>query len=170
MGTIKQLTQDDVTTLRELSIRTYSDTFAQYNDPQDLEDYLAAAYNTEKLILEIDNVESEFYFIYVGNQLAGYIKLNIGAAQTEPVNENGLEIERIYIECAFKSQGLGKQLYAKALERAKALGKTSIWLGVWEHNSPALQFYKGLGFTRVGEHSFFMGKDEQLDYLMEVPI
>ncbi|MHC5228586.1 GNAT family N-acetyltransferase [Enterococcus sp. LJL99] len=170
MGTIKQLTKADLTTLRDLSIRTYSDTFAQYNDPQDLEDYLATAYNTEKLTLEMANSETEFYFIYVDDQLAGYVKINIGTAQTEPVNENGLEIERIYVERDFKGQGLGKQLYAKALERAKQLGKTSIWLGVWEHNAPALQFYKGLGFTRVGEHSFFMGKDEQLDFLMEVPI
>lgn len=170
MGTIKQLTRADLTTLRDLSIRTYSDTFAQYNDSQDLEDYLAAAYNTEKLARELDHIESEFYFIYLGRQLAGYVKLNIGTAQTEPVNENGLEIERIYVERDFKGQGLGKQLYGKALERAKQLGKTSIWLGVWEHNASALRFYKGLGFTRVGEHSFFMGKDEQLDFLMEIPI
>lgn len=170
MITIKQLTKNDLVTLRDLSIRTYSDTFAQYNDPQDLEDYLISAYNVKKLSIEIDNLASEFYFIYVKEQLAGYIKLNIGTAQTEPVNKNGLEIERIYVERDFKGQGLGKKLYAKALERAKQLGKTSIWLGVWEYNLPALQFYKSLGFTRVGEHSFFMGKDEQLDFLMEIPI
>lgn len=170
MPTIKQLTKADLTTLRELSIRTYSDTFAQYNTSQDLEDYLATAYNAEKLALEIANLESEFYFIYVKDTLAGYMKINIGTAQTEPINEQGLEIERIYIEREFKTQGLGKHLYAKAIERAKQLEKTSIWLGVWEHNSSALRFYKGLGFTRVGEHSFFMGKDEQLDFLMEVSI
>lgn len=41
-----------------------------------------------------------------------------------------------------------------------------MWLGVWEKNEPALVFYKRLGFRRIGEHSFYMGEDEQTDYLM----
>ncbi|GMS48098.1 hypothetical protein NUITMVRE34_13780 [Enterococcus gallinarum] len=57
-----------------------------------------------------------------------------------------------------------------AEEFAKAKQKTSLWLGVWEHNANALAFYNKMGFRRVGSHSFFMGDDEQTDYLMEKQI
>lgn len=82
------------------------------------------------------------------------------------MDSNYLEIERIYVLKEFQKHGLGKQLYDKALERAHALGKSRIWLGVWEHNHNALAFYSKIGFERIGQHSFFMGDDEQIDYIM----
>ena len=130
MISIQRLTKTDRSILRELSIRTYSDTFGKYNDPHDLEDYLNVAYHPDKLTTELENEESEFYFIFVKNQLADYLKLNIGCAQTEPINRDALEIERIYIDAPYKGRGLGHPLYQKAVERAKELKKMSIWLGV----------------------------------------
>ncbi|XUD04145.1 hypothetical protein IGJ34_002114 [Enterococcus sp. AZ177] len=78
-----------------------------------------------------------------------------------------MEIERIYIDSDFKRLGLGKMLYNKAIERAKELNKTAIWLGVWERNFSAMKFYRKMGFTQVGAHSFFMGEDEQTDLIMK---
>ncbi|MTD40158.1 GNAT family N-acetyltransferase [Erwinia sp. CPCC 100877] len=167
MDKIQKIDSRSLETLREISIQTFSDTFAKDNKPEDMENYLTKAYSTEKLAKELANEASEFYFIYSQDQLAGYIKLNVNAAQTEDIDENGLEIERIYIDSAFKRLGLGKKLYELALQRASELNKTSIWLGVWEKNFPAIEFYKKLGFTRVGQHAFFMGEDEQVDFIMQ---
>ena len=102
--------------------------------------------------------------------IAGYLKLNWGTAQTEPIAPEGLEVERIYIRSDYKRRGYGQQLLSFAEEFAKAKQKTSLWLGVWEHNANALAFYNKMGFRRVGSHSFFMGDDEQTDYLMEKQI
>ena len=94
------------------------------------------------------------------------MKFNVDAALTEEMGADSLEVERIYIRPAFKRRGLGKYLIDKAIEIARAQGKQLIWLGVWEHNVNAIAFYEKMGFVRTGAHSFFMGEDEQTDFIM----
>ena len=45
-----------------------------------------------------------------------------------------------------------------------------VWLGVWEHNYKAIEFYKKKGFEKFGEHVFVLWEDEQVDYLMKLKI
>ncbi|WP_430828431.1 GNAT family N-acetyltransferase, partial [Enterococcus faecalis] len=110
MGEIKQLTIEDAPALQEISIETYTDTFGPYNTPENMQAYLVEAYNLEKLQKELANPHSDFYFIFVDNQLAGYMKLNRETAQTEPMGPEKLEVERLYILPAFKGKKLGTQL------------------------------------------------------------
>ena len=97
MGEIKQLTIEDAPALQEISIETYTDTFGPYNTPENMQAYLVEAYNLEKLQKELANPHSDFYFIFVDNQLAGYMKLNRETAQTEPM---GPESSRLS-DCIF---------------------------------------------------------------------
>ena len=82
------------------------------------------------------------------------------------MGEDAFEIERIYISGKFQKLGLGKHLMEQAMSLAEELGKKRIWLGVWEHNENAITFYQKKGFFKTGEHSFFMGDDEQIDWIM----
>ena len=168
MGII-QCTPADLVELKAISIETYQDTFAPYNTEENMQAYLEAAYHSEKLHKELKNPQSAFFFLQE-EAIAGYLKLNWGTAQTEPIAPVGLEVERIYIRSDYKRRGYGQQLLSFAEEFAKAKQKTSLWLGVWEHHANALAFYNKMGFRRVGSHSFFMGDDEQTDYLMEKQI
>lgn len=77
-----------------------------------------------------------------------------------------LEIERIYIKKKFQKHGLGKYLLNKAMEIAMERNKKKIWLGVWEKNENAIAFYKKLGFVQTGAHSFYMGDERQMDFIM----
>ncbi|MDF2902615.1 MAG: spermine/spermidine-N-acetyltransferase PaiA, partial [Bacillus sp. (in: firmicutes)] len=54
----------------------------------------------------------------------------------------------------------------KALEIAIECNKKKVWLGVWEKNENALTFYKKMGFVQSGAHSFYMGDEEQVDFIM----
>lgn len=103
---------------------------------------------------------------FYNDEVAGYLKVNTGAAQSEPMGDEALEIERIYILEKFQKHGLGKQLFNKALEIAQEGGKGKIWLGVWEKNENAIAFYERLGFVQTGSHSFYMGDEEQIDFIM----
>lgn len=163
---IKQCTLADLEELGEISVTTYYDTFAPFNTEENTRIYLEEAYNLPKLTRELENPQSAFYFLQENDQTVGYIKLNWGEAQTEAIAPEGLEIERIYIKKEHKRRGYGKTLLLFAQETAKELQKKSIWLGVWEFNDNALAFYQTMGFERVGSHSFFMGDDEQTDFLM----
>ena len=164
--TLKKCGSEDLADLQAIGIETFADTFAAHNTPEDLQAYLDKAYDPEKLKEELSTAGSTFYFLYDGEELAGYMKFNVDAALTEEMGADSLEVERIYIRPAFKRRGLGKYLIDKAIEIAHAQGKNLIWLGVWEHNANAIAFYEKMGFVRTGSHSFFMGEDEQTDFIM----
>ena len=163
---IKKCTLQDLDNLRKISIETFYQTFADSNTAENMKAYLQSAYNEEKLYRELSNPNSSFFFVCVDERVAGYLKLNEFAAQTDINDSDSLELERIYILRDFQGMGLGKDLLEHAISVANEGGKKYIWLGVWEHNERAKRFYQKNGFYRIGEHSFVVGDDVQIDYVM----
>lgn len=157
---------DDLSALQALSRSTFEETFGPLNTPENMRAYMDGAYDAEQLRSELNNPLSRFYFLYADGELAGYIKVNDGSAQTELGDPESLELERIYVTARRQGMRLGETLLRKAEERARELGKRRLWLGVWEKNEKALRFYRKHGFARIGEHAFVMGDDEQTDFLM----
>ncbi|APS42845.1 protease synthase and sporulation negative regulatory protein pai 1 [Weissella jogaejeotgali] len=164
---IEQIGPTEVNELKKISEETFAATFGPENTPTDLKEYLTHAYNTEQLLIEINNPDSFFFFAYYNDQLAGYLKLNIKQAQSETFADNALEIERIYLKTGFQRQGLGTALFQKALELATKQKVAKIWLGVWENNKRAQKFYHKLGFKQIGDHVFQLGRDSQRDLIMQ---
>lgn len=164
---IKKCTLDDLKTLHNLSVETYTDTFGEYNTEADLNDYLDKAYNNTELKKELTNSNSMFYFAFYDGKLAGYLKLNVLDAQSESIGDESLEIERIYIRKQFKRLGLGTKLLNFGIAKAEELNKQSVWLGVWENNFPAQKFYQKMDFVRYSEHKFIMGESVQTDYILK---
>jgi len=164
--TIKKGMFEDLGLLQEVGIETYYDTFKDHNSPENMTAYLDKAFDLKQLEKELTNPCSEFYLIYSNEEPAGYLKVNVDEAQTEAMGADSLEVERLYIRRKFHKQGLGKHLMNKAIEIATEQGKGKVWLGVWENNENALAFYTKLGFVQTGAHSFYMGDDEQLDWIM----
>lgn len=164
---ITPVSVDRVEELQAISIATFTDTFAKDNTAEDLAQYLADAYSIERLKNELNNPDSEFYFVTLDEQVVGYLKLNLGSAQHEEVGANAMEIERIYIATSHKRLGLGSLLITFAMARARQAQLSSVCLGVWEHNDAARRFYERMGFKTVGSHVFMLGSDEQTDLLMQ---
>ncbi|MDD9270462.1 GNAT family N-acetyltransferase [Paenibacillus sp. GCM10023248] len=163
---IKECTLEDSSKLQEISYETFNQTFKDQNSPENMKAYLDKAFNLKQLEKELSNPFSQFFLVYDHHELAGYLKVNTHDAQSEEMGEESLEIERIYVRSSFQSRGLGKYLYNKAMEIAKKLDKRIIWLGVWEKNENAIAFYKKMGFVQTGTHSFYMGEEEQTDFIM----
>jgi ribosomal protein S18 acetylase RimI-like enzyme len=157
---------DNVRELQEIGRRTFYETFLGTCSPEDMDAYLEKAFNPRQLEKELSHPSSQFFLLYVDGAAAAYLKVNTGDAQTEPMGDESLEIERIYVKKEFQKQGLGRLLFNHALEIALRLRKKRIWLGVWEHNDNALAFYRKLGFVETGSHSFFVGSDEQTDLIL----
>ncbi len=157
---------EDVDALRALSIKTFYETFAPMNTAENMKAYLQHAYDRNKLLRELHNKNSQFFFLRADGVVAGYLKLNEAAAQTEIHDAKSLEIERIYVSSGFQGNGLGQYMMEQALQIAAARQKGYVWLGVWEKNKKALGFYRKNGFYKQGAHSFCVGDDEQTDYIM----
>ncbi|AVH75503.1 GNAT family N-acetyltransferase [Weissella koreensis] len=164
---IKPVYLTDVKSLQQLSRETFAETFGPYNSAENMERYLATAYQLDQLRYEIEDGQSQFFFIYLDEHLAGYLKLNFGDAQSEISDEDSMEIERIYVKQNFHKLALGKNLMQHALNIARQAGKKYVWLGVWENNQRALKFYEGQGFVPFSEHVFDLGSSSQRDLLLK---
>ena len=163
---IKKCTHEDLRKLQEISCETFNETFKHQNSPENMNAYLERAFTLKQLEKELSNTSSLFFFVYLNNEVSGYLKVNIDDAQSEEMGEESLEIERIYIKNIVQKQGLGKYLLIKAMEIAMEREKKKIWLGVWEKNESAIAFYKKMGFIQTGAHSFYMSDEEQTDFIM----
>ena len=91
---IKKMTVSDAELLQIISIETYRDTFGEYNSEELMRIYLDEAYEINKLMKELQNEQSEFYWAMVDGEIAGYLKLNVDQAQSEKMGDHFLEIER----------------------------------------------------------------------------
>ncbi len=167
---IRKINIDDLETLRNLSIQTFKETFEEVNTEEDMQKYLDENLSIEKLKTELENVNSEFYFAENNGEILGYLKLNFKDAQTEKLEENHFEIERIYVLKAFLGQKIGQILFDKAIEIGREKNLEYVWLGVWEENHRAIKFYEKNGFEIFGKHDFVLGEDVQTDLLMKMKI
>ena len=167
---IRKINIDDLEELRNLSIQTFKETFEEVNTEEDMQKYLLENLSIEKLKSELENPNSEFYFAENNNEILGYLKLNFKDAQTEKLEENHFEIERIYVLKAFLGQKIGQILFDKAIEIGREKNLEYVWLGVWEENHRAIKFYEKNGFEIFGKHDFVLGEDVQTDLLMKMKI
>lgn len=164
---IERATLADIKKLQEIGRTTFSEAFAAVNSEENMKEYLEKGFSEEKLTGELSNQDSHFYFALLDGKVIGYLKINIGQAQTEKLNLDALEIERIYLLKAFYGQKVGQLLYQKAIDIALEMQASYVWLGVWEENYRALRFYEKNGFTPFGKHKFWLGDDEQTDLMMK---
>ena len=158
----------DLDTLVNISKRTFSDAFEKDNDPEDFQAYIHKAFHSKKLEAELANKDSLFHFVYDDETLVGYFKLNIETAQTDIKDPDSVEIERIYVLKEHQGKTIGSWMLKKIIARAQTLCKNYIWLGVWEHNPKAIQFYQRHGFAKFGEHPYYIGSDRQTDWLLRL--
>lgn len=168
--TIEKVHPDQIDILQKLCIETFTETYASQNTQSDLENYLDTNFNSIQLKKELQNPNSEYFILHFDGSIAGYLKLNIKTAQTEIQDQNGLEIERIYVLKAYQGNKLGQALFEKALDRAKSHKVEFVWLGVWDQNTNAIGFYKRCGFVEFDTHVFMLGKDVQTDIMMKLAL
>lgn len=164
---VKKVSINDIEELRKIGRQTFLDTFGASNSDENMAKYLEEGFSLEKLTNELNNKNSDFFFAMIGNDIIGYLKLNIGQSQTELLYEKALEIERIYVLKEYHGKKVGQILYDKALQIAILKNVDFIWLGVWEENPRAINFYKKNGFVEFDTHIFKLGEDEQMDIMMK---
>jgi ribosomal protein S18 acetylase RimI-like enzyme len=166
--TIENVKENEVEQLQSISRQTFSETFSGSNSKENMDKYLNENLSIQKLSEELNNENSHFFFIKDGERKIGYLKLNMGPSQTELKDERALEIERIYVIQEYQGKKVGQQLYEKAIQVAKEKKAQYIWLGVWEENHKALQFYNKNGFEVFDKHVFVLGDEKQTDLMMRL--
>lgn len=163
---IRPATKADLSAIQQLAITTFTATFAPWREAKDVQQYCEQAYDMDVLEREIQDPHSKWFIALTGNEAVGYLKLNWDGAQTEPNWPDALEIQRIYVLPNQQGKHVGATLMKTAMHFASIHGFSKVWLGVWENNRKALNFYRSFGFRHAGDHTFVMGSHQQRDYMM----
>lgn len=155
----------DAHRLSTFARRTFQETFATQNSPEDMEVYLSSAFNDARQRSEIEDPDCITLLAEDGPTLVGYAQLHVGNAPSCVPDRDAIELVRFYVDRALHGRGLAHTMMQATLAAASRRART-VWLGVWERNARAIAFYRTWGFVDVGNHIFVLGKDRQTDRLM----
>ncbi|OCT52634.1 acetyltransferase [Cladophialophora carrionii] len=189
--TVRPATVRDAPAIAHLGATVFSATFGFSIPPHDLTAFLEEAYAAEAIEEDIRCATKHVFVACTGaksndsrqasanssdveagdedddSRVIGFAQLTEGT--TEPCLSHlrsSVELQRLYVSTAHHGRGVGKALAREIELLAQSLGYRSLWLGVWEGNFKAQRVYEGLGFTKVGDHEFKMGKCIQMDWIM----
>lgn len=162
----RQATITDTNLIAQIGAETFKAAFGSENTPGDMQQYLEANFIPETIRSQIENELSTFILGYEGDYLFGYAMLHEGTPPDSLSDPNPVELVRFYVRSNMIGFGYGSELMRACLEKARSMGYSTIWLGVWEKNERAIHFYEKWGFAKVGEKPFVLGSDVQTDHIM----
>lgn len=167
---IRPAQAEDAATLAQLGADTFAQTFAADNEPDNLQAYLAQAFSLARIREELADPLANFWLAWINGQPAGYAKVRGPSAADCVTGARPLELHRIYTLDFARGTGLGGALMQTCLEHARDHAFSTLWLGVWEQNTNAIEFYQYRGFNTVGTQKFHLGNDLQTDLIMQLEI
>ena len=156
----------DAAELAEFAARTFADTFAEDNNPDDLEKHLANNYGVEQQSAELADPDVITILARTDDGLLGYAQVRRNAAPDCVTQQNSVELHRFYLDLSMQGTGLAQLLMRESRQAAADLGATHLWLGVWELNPRGIAFYKKVGFEDVGSKVYMVGPDAQKDRVL----
>jgi|SRR5215472_12997459 len=165
--TIRRANREDAGLLAELGARTFAQTFAADNTPEDMAAYVAASFNLAQQTDEVTDPATTFLIAEVDCVATGYAQLHAGEPAEGVDGPKPVELARLYVSREWLGRGVGEALMRACVAEARQAGHRTIWLGVWERNGRAQAFYRKWNFRVVGEHVFQLGSDAQKDFVME---
>jgi ribosomal protein S18 acetylase RimI-like enzyme len=166
---IRTARTEDAANLARIAWKSFYDAFADHpkNAPEDLKSYMDEAFTESALAADLADADVIYFVAEIGDATVGYVKLKQNSREDCTSGANPLELCRLYSVSDYIGKGIGKALMLQSLEFAKENKHDFMWLGVWEYNLRAQEFYKKFGFEKCGEHIFQLGSDPQTDWIFE---
>ena len=135
----------DYKILSDLCFQIYPQTYSNWW----LDDgkwYMETMYCSDKMLSELQDKDTEFYFLMINEKPYGYLKVNHNFKN----ESNSFEIERIYLDQTFVGQGLGNSLLNFGIEIARSLNRKTVYLKVMASGLGLIKFYEKNGFETIG--------------------
>ncbi len=166
MSSIRRANVEDAGTLSGIAEATFRATFQATNTANHMALHCRATYSEEIQAKEISDVQMITLLSEHEGSLIGYAQLRWSHAPGCITAKRPGEIQRLYVTDDWHGRGIAQRLMSACIEEVAQRGSDAVWLGVWEHNSRAISFYRKFGFVPVGEHMFSLGGDPQRDIIM----
>lgn len=166
---IRVATTADLANLRKLAIDAFINAYAVFNKETDMQQYLNENFSEDVLRAELTNPEIVILVAEQENEVLGYVKLVPGGSEDLKFIRP-IEIARLYSAVHAIGNGIGKKLVAAVRDFARKNNYDGIWLGVWQKNFRAVNFYQREGFRITGVTVFKLGNDVQDDFVMAMKV
>ena len=164
---MRRITLKDVPMLSLLARKTFYDTFTGTCTPVDMQSFLDFYYNEKSLAIEVENNAYQYFFALLDGEIVGYLLFAENNDEFAIFNKKSLELKRFYVPESYHGKGIAQKMMKHYLEFATAENYELAFLGVWEYNYKAQNFYSKYGFTKTNHtHSFPVGDTPQLDVYM----
>ena len=118
--TIRIATVADAAALAELARETFVDAFGADNRPEDIAAYVDEVFGEVQQRRELADPD-----------VVTLVADDIAYAQLRRTGPREVELARFYVRRAHHGKGVAQQLMATVVNAARALGGTTLWLGVW---------------------------------------
>ncbi len=166
---IRKAKLEDAEVLARIGWQSFDEAFADHpaNHPDDMKIYMDEAFSVETIADDLRDEKTVYLIAELETEIAGYAKIKFDAREDGITGERMMELCRLYALDKFIGKGVGKSLMISLFEIAKEQKRDTVWLGVWEFNYRAQEFYLKFGFEKCGEHVFQLGSDPQTDWLMQ---
>lgn len=169
-ATIRPATPADAEVLSALSRATFVETFgAMGYHPDDLAQFLEASYGLPATAVLLADPAHGAWLAERGGEAVGYAVAGPCGLPNPAVTPSCGELQRLYLRRHAQSGGIGAALMAAALAWLERDGPRPLWLGVWSGNHGAQRFYRRYGFSKVGEHTFPVGRTLDLEFTFRRP-
>jgi len=156
----------DAAALAEIGARTFHDTFAADNTPDDMAEHLAATFGVVQQEAELSNADYVTLLACVDGALAAFAQVRRHDPPDCVEGPAPVELHRFYVDRPWHGQGVAARLMAVSVDAIRELGGRTVWLSVWEHNPRARAFYAKCGFRQSGTANFWVGSDCQTDHIL----
>ena len=162
--TIRPWVRDDLEIIRYLLWETWKDSYSSFIPVDDLTQYFNE-HCTLKILSDQFGERNNIGFVAeYDDVIAGYENTFYHEL------EQRLYVRQLYILPVYQNLGIGRKLITAAAQRAKAVGRDKIWLGVMIKNESAVAWYKHMGYEVVEQTPFTMGHTKVDHYIGFIPI
>jgi len=116
---------------------------------------------TEKWREEIVSGNRLVFVYKINNEFIGEGALVLDAGDPDyTISGRRIYVSRMIVKKEYRNRGIGSEILAFLIEKAKEMGFSEMTIGVDKDNENALYLYKKFGFTEV----LFEGADEDGEY------
>ena len=166
--TVRPATAEEANLIASIATVSFYEAYFEQDDSHDLSNYLIENFSPDVIAADLASSESTYLIAFRDGKAVGYAKLRDGEVHESVTDLKAIELQRFYLIERVWGTGIGDVLLDRCIEEARSMGKSVLWLGVWEENRRGNSFYEKRGFGRVGTLTFPYGDSVGINAVMQI--
>jgi GNAT superfamily N-acetyltransferase len=169
--TIRAAHEDEAEHLTALMRACFLAAYGDSATPENIAAHLDRSYRPDLQAAELARPQRRTLIAERDGVWAGYAQVDFAIESPVPLDVSGaVQLSRIYLLPEHHGNGLAVRLLGAMRDLAAGHGAAAWWLTVWQRSPRAIRFYQAQGFRTVGECTFRIGDDPQVDWVMVGPV